>query len=698
MYYLGVDTGGTFTDFVLFNRAQRRLQTFKVRSIPADPAAAVAAGLARLEHEMGVSPADIERFIFGTTVATNSVLEKKGAAVALLTTRGVRDVLEIQRQWRQRLFDLYLQKPPPLVPRRHRLEVDERVLATGEVLVSLTEAEIRRCVDAVAQIPVEAVAISLLFSFLQPEHEQRLAAAIRSALPRLRVTTSYETSPEFREYERTATTVMNAYTMPKMDALAGRLEEVLAAAGFRSTFGIVQSNGGIMSVAKARSHSVNTLLSGPAGGVVGAAAVAGYSGVRDFVSFDVGGTSTDIALIEGGQVRLAAEGGIAGYPVKLPQVAVHTIGAGGGSIARPVLGMLKVGPESAGAHPGPACYGAGGTEPTGTDAAVALGYIDPEYFVGGEIKLDRAAAERAIADKVATPLGLTPDLAALAIIEVQVSNIVAGVRKTSVEVGKDPRDFDLLPFGGAGGLYAGFVAREAGMGRILLPQHPSVLSALGMLMTDIRHDAVMTRIARLDAMTGREAADHFRTLAESARQVLLSEGLPPGTISCVVSCDMRYVGQAYEINVPVPFAHDDTSVDLSTLRRAFDSEHKRLYGQCSERESVEIVGYRAGALGRVDKAELHPLHEERRGLVQPRAHRRVLIDRAKGWVSCPVFERSALAAHDRLVGPAIIEDGGSSFVLHAGHKCAVDSFGNLLIVLPPAAMGHADVELRSCPP
>ncbi len=690
MYDLGVDTGGTFTDFALFDRETRSLRSFKVRSVPRDPGAAVAAGLARMKADFGVSAAECGRLIFGTTVATNAVLEGKGARVALLTTRGMRDVLEIQRQWRRRLFDLYLRKPPPLALRRNRLEVDERVLASGEVLVALSEAEIGRSVEALAGLDVEAVAISFLFSFLRPDHEVALAAAIRERMPHLHVTISSEVAPEFREYERTATTVMNAYAIPKIDALTRRLDGVLKEVGFRGTFGIIQSNGGIMSLEKARSHAVNTLLSGPAGGVVGATAVAGYSGVRNILGFDVGGTSTDIALVENGELRLTAEGGIGGYPVKVPQLGVHTIGAGGGSIARPVLGMLKVGPDSAGASPGPVCYGAGGTEPTGTDAAVALGYIDPDYFVGGEIKLDRAAARAAIEERVARPLGLDPDVAALSILQVQVATIVGGIRKISVEAGKDPREFALLPFGGAGGLYAGAVAEEAGMCRILLPQHPSVLSALGMLMTDVRHDGVLTRVSRLDRTSDAEIGALAAGLAAEGLAALEREGIERDRLKTLLSCDMRYVGQAYELNVPIPAPSPGLpDIDRDGLARAFHERHRALYGQCSEGEPVEIVSYRVGTVGLVDKAELRPLAPRTTEGPAPRARRKILLDRRQGWVACPVFERSTLTAHDALAGPAIIEDRGSSFVLREGHRLKTDAFGNLFVDVPRAARERA---------
>ena len=509
MFYLGVDTGGTFTDFVLFDRTKTTIATFKIPSTPTDPGASVEAGLERLTRDHGVSGENLERFVFGTTVATNAVLEGRGAPTALIATRGTRDVLEIQRQWRQRLFDLYLTKPKPLVPRRHRLEINERIDAQGSVLTPLETSDLNDTIDALASLPVEAVAISLLFSFLHPDHELQIAAVVRQRLPHLSVTISSDICPEFREYERTATTVMNAYTMPKIRTLAERLEGALQKFGFKGAFSIFQSNGGVMSIDKARTHPVNTLLSGPAAGVVAAAGIGRLAKINRLIAFDVGGTSTDISLVEDGAVGLSAQGGIGGYPVKVPQVRVHTIGAGGGSVARPELELLKVGPQSAGAVPGPVAYGHGGTEPTSTDAAIALGYIDADHFLGGEIILDAQAARKAIADKVALPLNLDVDSAALAILKVQVAHIVAGIRAVSVETGKDPRDFTLMPFGGAGGLFASAVAEEAGIDQILLPPHASVLSALGMLMTDVRHDRSRTHLIRCTALPGMTFQPYF---------------------------------------------------------------------------------------------------------------------------------------------------------------------------------------------
>ncbi|MSP89091.1 MAG: hydantoinase/oxoprolinase family protein [Alphaproteobacteria bacterium] len=683
MYYLGVDTGGTFTDFVLFHRGSGAIATFKVRSTPHDPGAAIAVGLRRLAADHGVPGREIERFIFGTTVATNAVLEKKGAATALITTRGMRDVLEIQRQWRHRLFDLHLKKPSPLVPRRHRLEADERVGADGAVLQALTPEEIDRVVGTLATLPVEAVAVVLLFSFLTPQHEREIAAAISASLPRLHVTISSEVSPEFREYERSATTVMNAYAMPKIHAVADRLEAELGAAGFAGAFSIIQSNGGLMGLARMRTHPINTLLSGPAGGAVGAAGIAKAAGHPNVLTLDVGGTSADIALIEGGTVAVTAEGGIAGYPVRVPQLAVHTIGAGGGSIARVALGLLKVGPQSAGAEPGPVCYGQGGTAPTGTDAALCLGMIDPDYFLGGEIRLDRKGATAAIETAIARPLGMSVDAAALSIMEVLVSTMIAGIRKVSVEAGHDPRDFALLPFGGAGALYAGPIAEEMGLARIFVPRFPSVLSALGMLMTDIKHTRSTTRIAALASIEPGELSALFAGLAHSLERDLADERLEPGAARIAYACDLRYVGQAYEIAVALPDWQPGLPLDMEALTAAFHREHERNYGNAAEDEPVELVNLRATATGPVPKAMLRPLPTGG-STPRPKSERPVLFRARLGWQSTPVYDRDALPPGWTAEGPMMIEEAGASIPVFPGRRLRIDDLGNIVIDVPTA--------------
>jgi N-methylhydantoinase A len=682
MYHVGVDTGGTFTDLVALNVGTGAIHALKVPSVPTDPARAVIHGLARLRERHGIAPAAIERFIFGTTVATNAILERNGARTALVATRGTRDVLEIQRQWRHRLFDLALQRPEPLVPRRWRLEADERVAADGSTVVPLTEGEAQRVAAEAAALGVDTVAVALLFSFVAPDHERRLRAAIEAMGRDLHVSLSSEVCPEFREYERTCTTVMNAYVMPKVHRLAERLDAELAVLGLGAPLRIMQSNGGLMSGAQARAEPVRTLLSGPAGGVVGAVAVAAAAGVPDVITMDMGGTSLDVSLVCEGRVALAAEGRVGGFPVKIPQVNTHTIGAGGGSTARFFRGTLKVGPESAGADPGPACYGRGGTEPTSTDAAVVLGLIDPRYFLGGDVALDLDAARAAIAHRIAQPLGLDVTEAARAIVRVQVANVVSGVRAVSVEQGLDPREFALLPFGGAGALYAGLVAEEMGIGRILVPVHPSVLSALGMLMTDVKYTRVLTRLIPAGAADGRAVEALYRDLEEWLAAALRAEGVPPDRMRLERACDMRYHGQAYEVTVPVPRAQAIRGVDVAGLATRFHAAHRQSYGQADEREPVELVNLRVTAIGGVPKAHLASLAPRATAEAPvPKGERRAYFGSA-GWLPCPVFERAGLGAGAEVVGPALVEESGATVVLYPGHRGTVDAVGNLLVVVP----------------
>ncbi len=680
MHHVGVDTGGTFTDFVALDVATGALHALKVPSVPADPARAVRDGLARLAERHGIGASGIERFIFGTTVATNAILERKGARTALVATRGTRDVLEIQRQWRHRLFDLALQRPAPLVPRRWRLEADERVGADGAPAVPLADAEARRVAAEAAGLGVESVAVALLFSFLAPDHERRLREALAAAAPGLHVSLSSDVCPEFREYERTCTTVMNAYVMPAVHRLAERLEAELRAAGVPAPPRIMQSNGGLMSAGRTRAEPVRTLLSGPAGGVVGAAAVAVAAGVPDVITMDMGGTSLDVSVVRGGRAGLSAEGRVGGFPVKIPQVDTHTIGAGGGSIARYARGTLAVGPESAGADPGPACYGRGGVEPTSTDAAVVLGYLDPAYFLGGALPLDPDAARRAVRDRIGRPLGLDDAEAARAVVRVQVASMVTGIRAVSVEQGLDPREFALLPFGGAGSLYAGLVAEEMGIGRLLVPVYPSVLSALGMLMTDVKYTRVLTRVQPAAGADGAALERLYRGLEAELVAALGAEGVPPERMGLERACDMRYHGQAYEVTVAAPASGD--RLDAAALVAAFHAEHRRSYGQADEREPVELVNFRVTGIGLVPKATLAPRPAGPDGeRAVPKGERRVYFGPDRGWQVCPVFERDGLGPGAAVAGPALVEEPGATIVLYPGHRALVDRLGNLRVSL-----------------
>ena len=679
MYFLGVDTGGTFTDFVALNVHTGALVTFKVPSVPDDPARAVLAGIERLRDGHGVDPSRIGRFVFGTTVATNAVLERKGARTALVATRGTRDVIEIQRLWRSHLFDLYIRKPPPLVPRRWRFEAEERIGARGEVVTLLTDEEARRIAGLIAEGGFEAVAVCGLFSFLNPEHERRLRDAIAAAAPEVRVSISSDVSPEFREYERATTTVMNAYVMPRIDRLATRLEALVAETGCASPVDIMQSNGGLMSVATTRRHPVRTLLSGPAGGVVGAVGVARAAGLDDIIAMDMGGTSLDICLVRGGEITLSSEGRVGAYPVRMPQVDVHTISAGGGSVARVIRGALKVGPESAGADPGPACYGKGGTRPTSTDAAVTLGYLDPMHFAGSEMRLDANAARRAVEEQVGEPLGMDATEAALAIVRVQVAEMIIGIRAVSVEKGWDPRDFTLLPFGGAGSLYAGLIAEDLGIARLFVPVDPGVLSALGMLLTDVKYTDVVTRLMDTDTASAAAFERIYEGLERNLHRALRGEGMDAGAIRFERSCDMRYRGQAYEINVPVPEVAADRRV--AAMTDAFHRLHRSLYGQAAEGDPVEFVNYRVTGIGVIRKPELKPREDgapQAPSQAVPRGVRRACFPVA-GWIATPVFERTDLAPGTELSGPALIEEPGATVVLFPGHRLVVDRLGNMTV-------------------
>ena len=679
MYHLGVDTGGTFTDFVALDAASGRFLTFKVPSVPDDPGRAVADGLDRLASRHGIGAADIARFVFGTTVATNAILESKGAKTALVTTRGARDVIEIQRLWRHRLFDLYIRKPAPLVPRRARYEVAERIGAQGEVVQPLDDREAARIAEVVAAGGYESVAVCLLFAFLDPRHEERLRAAIAAAAPGLHLSLSSEISPQFREYERTSTTVMNAYVMPRIHGLVDRLTSLLADAGYGGVLRVMQSNGGLMNAEKTRTHPAHTLLSGPAGGVVGALRVAATAGVEDVITMDMGGTSLDICLVRGGAVTLSSEGRVGGYPVQVPQVNVHTIGAGGGSIARVVRGALKVGPESAGAVPGPVCYGHGGTEPTSTDAAVVLGFIDPDYFAGGEITLDAAAARAAIRAGVAAPLGLDEAAGAMAVVRVQVANMVTGIRAVSVEKGLDPRAFTLLPFGGAGSLYAPLVAAELGIRRIFVPVHPSVLSALGMLVSDVKYTEVVTRLMAADEAGAAEIERVFRAIEDRLLTGLAEEGMAAGEVELARSCDMRYRGQAYEINIAVPVGALEGGA--AALIERFHDQHQALYGQSAPGEAVELVNFRVTGTGPVPKAEFRALERAPASAPSEKGSRDAYFGDPVGWQATPVYERAELAPGATFAGPALVEEAGATIVVYPGDRLSVDGYGNLTIEL-----------------
>ena len=647
---LGVDVGGTFTDLVALSEGD--LITAKVPSTPRDQSVGVMNAVDASEVEAGA----VAALAHGMTVATNALLERRGARMALVTTEGFRDVLEIARQNRPSLYDLSQDRPPPLVPRELRFTVAERMGPEGEI-EALDETGLKDAVFRIEEAEVEAVAVCLLFAFMHPEHERRVGEALREALPDVHVSLSSEVLPEFREYERFSTTAADAYLAPKLAAylknLANKAEEI----GLPGPL-IMQSSGGVVRVEDAIADAAGCLLSGPAGGVVGAAYVGSLAGYRDLLTFDMGGTSTDVAPIVDGEAQTTTETVVAGVPIKLPMVDVHTVSAGGGSIAwADAGGALRVGPHSAGAEPGPAAYGKGGEEPTVTDANLFLGYLRDGAELGGEVVLQRELSEKAL-KSLGERLDLDTEEVALGIVRVANAEMVRALRVISVERGLDPREFALLAFGGAGGMHACSLAEELGIETILVPRAGGVLSALGLAISDLRHDYVRPYLLSLGDVDAKEFGGKFEDMEEAATEDL--EG-PEYTRRA----DLRYRGQSFELTVEAD--------PLEKLEERFHAAHEQRYGYRMEDESVELVNLRLIATVPVEKPEL----EEPEGEEAESDPRRADFDGE--WQEVPVFDRELMGEGSRVSGPTIVEFKESTCVVRPGWRGAVDGVGNLVL-------------------
>jgi len=564
---IGVDIGGTFTDIVCRSVGQP-VRTLKIPTTRGDPSQAVLNAVARLSNDLGIATASIARFLHGTTIATNAVLERKGAKIGLITSVGFKDILEIGYQLRQDLHRIMLEPVTPvfLAPGAQRKEAIEQVSAQGEVIIPLDEASVRRASAELVADGAQAIAVCYLFSFLYPVHEQRTRELIEVDHPGIAVSLSSEVDPAFREYERTVVTAFDAYMKPVVRRYLERLEDGLAAAHVAAPLQMMQSRGGLAGTSVARQRPVRLFLSGPAAGVIGGAIVGRSSGYRDLITIDVGGTSSDIALVEGGEPVIRSQGSIAGFPVRVPMVDVNAIGAGGGSIAwLDGAGGMRVGPHSAGSDPGPACYGRGGEEATVTDASVVLGWLDPAYFAGGSVSLDPSLARAAIERRIAAPLGLTVEDAALGIHRVVNAQMVEGIRLVSVRRGLDPRHFTLVALGGAGPIHATALAAELGIGSVLIPRHPGVLSAAGLLAAPIEHEVAMAFPCPL---AGLVFADARRVLDELDRQcarLMAEESIGDIPVSIRYSADVWYIGQSYHLEVPLDADAPDPLVVLGQV-------------------------------------------------------------------------------------------------------------------------------------
>ena len=679
MKIIGVDVGGTFTDFHILDTLSTRTTVFKVSSTPDNPALAIVDGLRELERQGVVALDDIRRLCHGTTVATNALIQRRGGRVALITTQGFRDLLEIGRQIRPHLYDLQTDQPEPLVPRERRLEAPERLLATGQVLRPLDAGAAQEIAAAVAAAGVDACAVCLLFAFLDPAHERTLAAALEArGIP---VSLSSEVQPEFREYERMSTTVLNAYLTPVMVRYLQTLETSLQQLAPRAVVGINQSSGGLMSVRQARRFPVRTALSGPAGGVVGAAHVARLADRPDVITLDMGGTSADVCLIRDFEAGIAFDREVGGFPVRLPAVDVNAVGAGGGSIAWfDAGGFLKVGPTSAGAKPGPACYGIGGTQPTVTDANLLLGRLSARGLLDGRLPLGVDLARQAYLP-VAERLGVSVEVAALGCIDIVVSNMVRAIRAVSVERGHDPRDFALMPFGGGGPLHAEAVARELGMDEVIVPPYPGILCAHGIVVSDLKENFVRTCRVRLEPSASPVLEASTRSLLEQAAAWFEAEEIPAADRRCELSLDLRYVGQNYELPVPVQaetlLASGDEAV-LHALVSDFGAIHEKTYGHQDPAAPVEVVNLRCVARGVLQRPQQVAEATAATKSPEPCDHRLVWFDRS-GPVQTPVFERSALQPGQEIAGPAIVQQMDTTTLLHPGSTARVDAAFNLLL-------------------
>jgi N-methylhydantoinase A len=676
---IGVDVGGTFTDFSALDEASGEVWLHKRPSTPDDPGRAIVEGLEAFAGEAGRSGGDVRRLAHGTTVGTNALIQRQGGRIALITTRGFRDLLEIGRQIRPHMYDLYADFPPPLVPRERRFELSERILADGSVHRAIDDAELTEAVAKVQASGAEACAVCFLFGYLNPAHERAVAAALRAALPDVHLSLSSEVQPEFREYERFSTTALNAYLQPVMVRYLARLEAALAERLPEAEVGINQSSGGLMSLARAADLPIRTALSGPAAGTIGAVEVAARAGCLDAITLDMGGTSADVALIRDGRAATGFDRQVADFPIRLPMVDIHTVGAGGGSIAWfDKDGLLKVGPASAGAMPGPACYGRGGTEPTVTDANLVLGRLAPRGLLGGRMALDRDAAEAALAP-VAERLGFSLERTAHGVLGVVAANMVRAIRTISVERGHDPRRFALMAFGGAGPLHAREVAQALGIRSILVPAAPGILCAQGLVVSDLKENLVAGRRLPVDASTESAIRDEVDALRRQADDWFGREDVPPGARTLELSLDLRYVGQNFEL--AVPFEMGDLP-DAGGLRQRFFAAHETAYGYHNPHDPVEVVNFRLTARGRLYRAP--PQEKVALSAAPPEP-----IERRAVWFApdraspTPVYERAALQPGQRLLGPAVIEQLDATTLLFPGDHAAVDAAANLLIELAP---------------
>ncbi len=686
MKLIGVDVGGTFTDLMYGDTESQAVAIHKVPTTPDDPSQGVIQGMVEICERFDVDRAAVDHVLHGTTIATNAVLEYKGAITGMVTTEGYRDILHIGRHQRPQHYSIMQDIPwqdRPLVQRRHRKVVAERLTPPdGAVLTPLDEDAVRQAARELREAGVEAIAVCFLFSYLNPDHEDRAAAIIREEYPDCFVTTSSAVSPQFREFERFTTAAMNAFIGPKVRTYVKELEGALAENGFRAELHVMGSNGGVATGAMVAERPVLTLLSGPAAGVLGGAMSGGRSDRNRLITFDVGGTSADIGLVVDGQFAeaTARDTWIGGYPVMAPMIDIHTIGAGGGSIAHLDAGQaFRVGPQSAGAEPGPAAYGRGGTLPTVTDANVVLGRLQPGNFLGGEMTLDAGAASKAMAE-FAEPLGMTIEAAADGVLTIINANMANAIRSRTVQKGHDPREFSLVAFGGAGPLHGVDVARDLGIPEVIIPPYPGITSAAGLLTTDLKYDAIRTEFQTSGNVDGDRLSRDFDAMRAGLATQFKVDGLDEDAVAYQRSGDLRYVGQGYELRVPVADGPVDAAC-LADIFKSFEEVHTLEYGHVFEDNPIEIVNIRVTGIGQMPKIELPSLTVggdlKDAALDQAQCHFRQ--DGELQAMATPLYERDKLPIDQTIEGPAIILQKDTTTVIPPGARATAQAGGNLLI-------------------
>ena len=685
MFKIGIDVGGTFTDFVVAREGEAP-RYFKTQSTPVDPSDGVVSGLQEAASAYGLQLdkllADTELLIHGTTVATNALVERKGARVGLITTEGFRDSLEMRDGLKEDRYNLRLTPTEPLVPRFLRHGVPERVRFDGTVDTPLDEAAVERALDAVADEGVDAVAVCFLFSFLNPRHERRVGEMVRERFPEAYLSLSTEVLPQIKEFDRVSTTVVNAYVGPVFSDYLGRLARRLASMGGREVL-IMQSSGGVSAIEDSRRSAVRAILSGPAGGVSGASHYGGLVGTSKVIAFDMGGTSTDISLIEDGRPHLTGETFEGGWKIAVPMIDINTLGAGGGSVARvDEGGLLRVGPRSAGAEPGPACYGAGGSEPTVTDANLLLGYLDPDNFLGGRAVLDTEATREAVRRRLAEHLGLSEVEAAFGVHRVVSTSIAEEIRLMCARQGVDPRDFAVVAFGGAAGLHVARVARELGIQRVHVPPAAPVLSAYGMLNTDLRYDSSRSFPASLEGIDLERVATIVGELEEDGRSRLSRQGIPQERVQVEVSADMRYLDQIYEVTVPVPDLAMERDELLSRWADAFHSRYEELFSYQQSGQEIRLVTLRVSVKEALPAVAVRDAEAARKAGHALKGRRQVYLGR---WRQAHVYELAAFAPGETIAGPAVVESDFTTIVLDEGDEAIVDRYGGLEVQVGIAA-------------